>query len=368
MKSLNEAHPSYWREWLTIWREIYEKIDTLLHYQLIICPYSSIHEDESILANKTHTQAYKALESMYQHLGHWKHFTHTEEIERMQYYNAFKRYLRDKIDLPDWSIERHMDEFHEWSETIFISVKSGFLEWMMDELDSEKDQIHSAIGDVYDNVWIKEKRTYDELFDLEMRAHGRSIYMWYAKSLDDLDKAQKWLVSVESVMWSILWKEWWIFHLFTDLLTRAWITGAIDQIGEIVKFLYKSDLSIAPFINIQSALWAGIAELAYKNQLSKKQVNAGMSKDVTAVAHYLPYCDAMLVDWVVQRVMEYKPVKEKIGHYKSEIFSWKSNSLNAFSEYLDSIYLNMTPVHKEVAERAYGNEFKPYTTLYRDKN
>lgn len=365
MKALNENHPSHWREWLLIWKEIYEKIDTLLHYQLIICPYSSIHEDESVLANNTHTQAYKPLESMYKHLGHGKHFPHTTEIERMQYYNAFKAFLWTKINLPDWEIKNLMEEFHEWSENIFISINTWFLEWNISDLDIEKNNIHSAIWEVYDNFWIKEKRSFNELYEFEMRAHGKALYMWNARSIDHFDKVQKWLISVEAVMWSILWKESSIFHSFTDLLSRAGVTEFLDQMTEIVNFLFKSDLSTVPFIRIQSALWAGIAELAFKNQLSKKQINAWMSNDVSAIAHYLPYCDAMLVDWVIQRVIEHKPVKEKIGNHKAEIFSWKSESLSSFSKYLDSLYFNMTIEHKELVERSYGKDFKPYTTIYK---
>jgi len=366
MKAINKNHPSNSKDELVIWREIFNKIDTLLHYQLIICPYSALHEDESILANKNYTQDYQSLKSMYKHLAQWKHLPHTEEIERVQYFNSFKKYLWDKIDLPDWEAT-NWDDFHEWSDSIYLSVESWYLERIMDDIHTDKSKMHEAILEVYDDEWSKVKKTYKELYFLEMRAHGRTIYNGYARALDNLNKVNNWILNADEVMWSIFWKENWIFLLFYDLLGRIGITKKIEQIEEIAKFLLVSDLSGIQFIDIGSTLWAWIADLAYKGNISRKQLNPWMNNDVSAISHYLPYCDAMIVDWVIDNLLKHRPVKERISLYESKVFSWKKEGLTDFMTYLDWIYNNMTNEHKEIVEKVYWIDFKPYIALYSKK-
>ena len=269
MKAINENHPSNSKDELIIWREIFNKIDTLLHFQLIICPYSALHEDESILANKNYTHDYQSLKSMYKHLAQWKHFPHTEEIERVQYFNGFKKYLWDKIDLPDWEAT-NWDDFHEWSDNVYISVESWYLERIMDDIHTDKNNMHEAIIGVYDNEWSKVQKSYQELYNLEMRANGKSLYDNYFRNIKSGN----------------LWKENDRFLLFYDLLARIWINEKVDQWKIIATFLFTSDLSNIPFVNIESILWAWIAELAYKKNISRKQINAWMVNDISALSHY----------------------------------------------------------------------------------
>src|SRR5690606_11951664 len=51
------------------WRTMFEKLDRLVKLQLIICPHSSVHEDESIV-----TPVFKDLKQMYEHLGNGTEF------------------------------------------------------------------------------------------------------------------------------------------------------------------------------------------------------------------------------------------------------------------------------------------------------
>lgn len=364
MKCLNKRHPSYWNKWLNIWREIYEKIDTLLHYQLIICPYSSIHEEESVLTNKTYTQAYWVLRSMYNHLGYWNKFPHQESIKRDQFYSAFQDYITgNKSKINEYI---YVSQFHDWSDTIYISIQTWLMESMLDDIELDKKRIHSHINKVYQNVWTKEDRDFDYWFRLEMKVYWQNIFDRYRVAIENLAKVHSWNANIQEVYWSIACTERLLVDSYMQLLERHGVSSQLEQFIKIQEYLVNTDLSSIPIVLISSALWAWIAKLSYWWNISGKQINAWMFNDVSAIAHYLPYSDAMLVDWVLERIINYKLVKEKISNYTAKVFSWKDSGLKEFIAYLDSIYSNMTPEHKNLVEKIYGKNFKPYTSIYKN--
>jgi hypothetical protein len=361
MKAINIDHPSNQKEELCLWKDVFNLVDKLLHYQLIICPYSTLHEDESILANKNYTQDFQSLKKMYKHIWQWKYFPHTEEIERIQYYNWFKNFLWDKVSLSDWEVNSMMDNFHEWSNSVYLSVESWYLEKIMDDIDADKNNLHDAIIRVYENEWTKVKKPFQELYNLEMRAHGSNIYYWYVRALENLQKINDWILEVSSVMWSILSKEKHLFHLFYDLLSKIGVNDNLKQIEIIAQFLLISDLSGIDFVNIESTLWAWVADLSYKNNISRKQINAWMNNDISAIAHYLPYCDIMMVDWVIDNLLKQKSVKERLVQYNLEFFTERNGWLADFKKYLEWIYDTMTIQHKDIVEKSILNELQ---TIY----
>lgn len=367
MKSINKSHPSYWKDDLLIWNGIYEKLDKLLYLRLIICPYSDIHETESVLTNKTYLQAYESLKKMYHHLSHGKWFSSIEDTKKIQLCEHFKSYIEKYKYNQEFNIRDIIHgDINEWWDNIYITINSKIYENAIEDLFVIRNQNHEEISKVFNDVWKKEKNDFNYWFNLEIKAHWETIFNLYLKSLNDQEKFEKWELKIEDVLWSILWPEKILIHNLFRILEKNWINDKKEQLEIIIKYLLKEDLSNIPYITIWSALWWQIAYLAWINQIWNPP-NRGMPNDIKAIATYLPYVDCMVIDWGLKKLINDKNVKDKIWNYWDVIFSWTKEDLVLFLEYLEKLEKSISEEHLEYVKKVYWEYEWPYTWMYDEK-
>jgi hypothetical protein len=364
MKSIDKSHPSYWKDDLIIWKTIFEKLDKLLYLRLIICPYSDIHETESVLMNKTSLQVYESLKRMYHHLSYWKWFSSIEDTKKSQLYEHFKSHIEKYEYNPQFDIRDIIHgNINEWCDNIYITINSKIYENAIDDLFNIRNQNHEWISDIFNNVWKKEKKDFNYRYILEVNAHWKSIFDLYLKSLNDQEKLERWEVNINDVLWSILWPEKILIHNFFSILEKNWIKDKNKQFEIIIHYLLKEDLSNIPYINISSALRGQIGYLAWINQIWEP--NRWMSNDIKVIATYLPYIDSMFIDWGLKRLITDDNVKNKIWKYwNNNIFSSKKEDLPLFLNYLDNLEKSISDEHLKYVKKAYWEYKWPYESMY----
>jgi len=102
-----------------VYLKLFEKLDRLVKLQIIVCPDSSFHRDESLLS------FYSAIKRMYEQLSHGVSFYDTSTIRRFQICEDFKHYLEDENKDYKTNIDVNsvtMGNLCGWQSKMLISV------------------------------------------------------------------------------------------------------------------------------------------------------------------------------------------------------------------------------------------------------
>lgn len=319
MMSINLIHPSNKKEDLKIWRKIYEKLNKLVHFNLIVCPYSETHEIESVFKKSD----YKDLKTMFKFLSRTTKFKPKRSIENIQIYNDFENYInenwenRNNIKTKDalkWWI-------NQWSSNMNIDINNMFYRNNSSELKAYKESIHSAIDEKF-QLWKKQKYSFEELYLSECQSLLRN-------RCNEIDTK----MSLENI------------------LKSKWISNPIQQ-NKIIEEYYKNiNFSNIPFINIHSALWSQIAYNAWRDIMSKAP-NRGTLYDIDFLSIYKPYCDIMLIDKSMKALLSLKECREKIDS-NTKFFGGDKNDIELFYEYLKWLEESMSEEYIQLVEEIY---------------
>jgi hypothetical protein len=87
-----------------------------------------------------------------------------------------------------------------------------------------------------------------------------------------------------------------------------------------------------------------------------------MWNDIVAISSFLPYCDAMFLDNECAGLMREEPLKTKLGHFGTRIFS--SRTGDEFLEYLNGLERDAGSDHVRLVAEVYGDDWSvPYREL-----
>src|SRR5262249_44339934 len=120
-------------------------------------------------------------------------------------------------------------------------------------------------------------------------------------------------------------------------------------------------LDRVPRLRIQALLWAGMAHLAAKGG-GLTPPGRGAMTDVNVISTVLPYCDALLIDNQMRSLLEFGPVRDRLG-FDTRVFSPKT--FDDLIDYLDLTESEAPEGVAELATKVYGDP-KPYLTIFHD--
>jgi hypothetical protein len=358
MKILNPQTKSYQKGSLDMfWLQCFEKLDSLCKLQLIICPDSGFHTNESLLS-----PFYKALKRMYELLSGGVTFEHSETIKRFQLYHYATNWITGnktkEIDLDINSVVR--GEINVWQDRLIISVNINYSEDWLDDLRRVRDKTSESLCNVFKEWQNRKDKTFNDWFEIKSMSFGRTILKIYLEYLELSDKISAGKLSPMEAYSNIPHANLLLIRSIKDAFIRAgmqeknvWI-----KTGE---YLLSPSLKNIPFIKISSMLYAALARKAAAGR--KKPPNQGMTNDIEIISTLLPYCDAMFIDNECHSYLKEKPLCDNIN-YGTKIFS--QNNKEKFLEYLNDIEKNTPKKHFDKVCEVYGDKWKePYTTLYK---
>jgi len=155
MKMLNPDTTAHKKGTLdNFWLGLFESLDSLCKLQLIICPDSGFHTDESLVS-----PYFEPLKRMYELLSHGVSFYDHETIKRFQMYEHAKNWIAGKENGEPLNLDVHSivrGEINAWQDRLIISVdlRHG-LDWI-DDLRKTRKRIHQALSEVF-NQWQSDK-------------------------------------------------------------------------------------------------------------------------------------------------------------------------------------------------------------------
>jgi len=332
------------------WLEVYKKIIYLTKLNLIICPFSYFHVEESLSAKE-----FEYLQLFYQSLSNWIRFKDHHTIIKEQITEHFNNYLNDKFDIPPE-----------------IGLSSGFKRdpngWFifwndpktlkLDQFPS-KDELIIEIADTRDSAYLELQKTFDrwknskgEFNDLvweEALSFGDEklkMHFTYTNNVNSYVRGEtKELMPMPPSF--LLIKE---MH---DIVKRKNILDKKEIFKIIEEYFDHNSILKVPYIRLSTEYYASIARELYLGK--KKLPSRGIFNDNEFISAFLPYCDAMFIDKEGEVLFSKKPLREEKNLYSTEIFSLSSK--DSFISYLDKILAEASEDHINIVKKIYDNEW-----------
>lgn len=334
------------------WIMLFEKLDVLSRLQLITCPDSAFHRNESALYD------FRALKKMYEHFSQGATFREPSIIRNYQLVEGFRKYL--KLD----QIENFTRDdiisgaINGWQDTIRIEMNFDIPQQDIENMRKSRLETQERLTSVF-NRWKGEKsKQFNDWYLAESMSWGKAIVEKYIRSVMSENDPSKDPLS------AIMSEEALIFTTLLHCIPNT------DQNFEyrftkVVEYLISTEVTETPFNKINSQLWASIAHQAAHGG-RKKSPNKGMDNDIEMISTLLPYCDAMFIDNEMYGILTaHKDIKKEIAKYQTRIYSYSNKG--DFLAYLDSIKTKASKAHMNKVAEVYGEDWgKPYFDIYSD--
>jgi hypothetical protein len=326
------------------WIEVTRRILRLVHAQLLICPSSWAHEEESATS-----QYYESLRRMALSLAGGVHFLSFDDIRNRQLYSLAAKWLG--------VLDRHViiglkqviyGEPNAWLERFTIVLPKLFDEEGSERLREDRGTIDEQLQRVYERWQSETSATFEDWFVEENRSFGPHLWQEYMKRIERLMKAQVTNSAVDPLEWLPGILDVLVTSVL-ELCERAGIQKP-DSLGKAQEFFYSNICCQAPCTINESLLWAAFARKLAAGQ--KRLPTRGTRNDVRTISHLFPYCDAMFVDKECHGLLSEQPLpKRMVG---SPLLFSLSNT-NKLIEYLSSIEGNTPQSHFDKVREVYGD-------------
>lgn len=338
------------------WIALFEKLDALTKSQLVVCPDSSAHSEESILSPFN-----KALRRMYELFSHGVSFHDPWTIERFQLHKHLTAWLAgtsNQLTFDTLSVIRGSG-LHGWKDRIIVSAEFPWEQDWIDQLRANRDKLADDIAQVFTRWQSEKQKGFDDWYKEEVYSFGSNhlrAYSAYYRRLDEVysgkrEPTENDIYPPQSVL------------LINDILRVLRHAGIEEEniSPKVMEYFSSQSMTELPFLKTSSLMWAAIARQAAHGGRVKLP-SRGMSKDITTISTLMPYCDAMFIDKECKNLLSEEPLQSRIN-YGTKLFSLSNRQ--EFLDYLDDIKNNASAEHFDLVKGLYGDDFdKPFTTLY----
>ena len=323
------------------WREVFESIGVLCQMQLVVCPDSTEHLDESVIS-----PFYEELKHTYEHFSTGISFTRPAIIQEGQLMVAFSAHLNGRKPAFDLNPERVTSgKLHGWNDRIFVTV-DGMISGYKQAIKQGRRQAQSYLARIF-KEWRKGGETFAQAFEREKAAYSTETVKAYEKDRQKLMLvlAGQLPATFENFLGSANGS------LVQELVSAAKVAGlSPDQATEAVQSFFQSGaINETPANIIGASMWASLAMQAAAGQ--KTPPDEGMMTDINIASALLPYCDALFVDRKCRSLLADIPKSHKLP-YPCRVFSMANK--NEFLQYLRDIRASATPEHIALLQEVYG--------------
>ncbi len=312
--------------------------------EVLVVPYSSIHEDESRMwRGEGDTDQEDLMEFIKSTSGGHK-FSPDYDVEETQIVKAFQAYLASGST--EYIVEERdavPNDIHRWRDYFRIDVSGYFKDIELSR--KLKNESVELLISAFDS-WQESTSTFDEHVALEMRESAKSYIEPYVEQALRLAQGDFDAILNTPVRAGIC--ESLMYCCDSDLADT-------EKFEAIRQFFYSEYFGNIPYQSISCRAFAVLKEMvargAYANRDKAKPRLSGIFQDINHIATFAPYCDAVVVD---------KPMAELVTSSRLNIeseFGTKVFSLNnwdKFYNWLNELENRITDDHRAGLEAAYA--------------
>ena len=344
------------------WAKLLHRLRLLNYLQVITCPYSKVHIDESLLAATSRD----ALKELYRELSDGNQFLQPIEIEQDQLLDAIRRWHVGEDKSNPWSKPQPWATFcnvnpHRWASDFAIYAEFPLDPARVQRLQVQKDRLHAYLENVAEN-WKDETNSFKDDVKREASSYGNTLLETYRELAGELKRIEaKMPPDMKEASQAAFGAERFDPRTPPGVQPGVklvhWLAAEVHKAGpdernpvSVVEQFFQSKHAMAvPFQYIASRLWATIG------QRTRSPKGARISKpsdnyDVTAIAHYAPYCDAMMVDNEFCAMASQNNI-DVPGKFGVRMFCSKTH--DEFIGYLDNLATNIPDDHRRALKQVY---------------
>jgi hypothetical protein len=322
--------------------EAAQRIRRLCELQLLVVPFSSIHEDETNQWGGFDGKNKQDLMEFIKATSRGHEFEPAYDVELTQIMRAFQAFLADHS--PEFAFKERdivRGEIHEWDDYFRIDVSRyiGNVELIR----NLKQESIEELLDAFDG-WRQSTNTFVQDVALEMRAAGK-VY---------LDSYFQYLMRFAGGDYDVFDRPIKSTVIEQMLFYFAEETQPEECLKQVVSFFLSKHFAEIPYQWLGTRMFATLKDMvkrgAYANREKAQQRLNGIFYDVEHIATYAPYCDAFIMDQPMAALVS----DSRVGLEKR--YGVKVYSLNAWDglfAWLDSVEKEMTDEHKAGLSAAY---------------
>jgi hypothetical protein len=316
------------------------RIAELAEDQLIVAPYSSIHEDETHL-----WPGYAELLEFIKKASRGAEFEAAYEVERKQIYRAFSNWRHDGAVEQASEREDALDTEHvfEWDGYLWIDVGQYHGDPVL-IAEAKQHSVERLIDEVFPN-WRQSQATFAQDVVEECNAAARALWASYTRlvyrlahgDMDALFDAPIMSQYMQGCMYSM-----------PDEMSPE------ERVQQCVSFLMSEHFCSVPTQWLTSHMWATLkAQVkAGSYQRRDRTLNrlSGVYFDIKHISTYAPYVDAFIMDKPMAELVS-RPEVNLAARYNTRVFSL--NNWDELIEWFDELQAGMSYEHREGLLDAY---------------
>jgi hypothetical protein len=150
------------------WPQAFEALERVSKLQLVVCPWSPIHRDESLLSGR-----FERLQQMYEHLANAVRFDHPSDVEQRQLGPALGAWLDDKEPPQhDLNPERITNGgLHRWHGRLRVSVSMNHAPKEVRALRQRRTRLHESLSRWFEECRQPSDKTFEHALKIEQAGY-----------------------------------------------------------------------------------------------------------------------------------------------------------------------------------------------------
>ena len=320
------------------------RIKQLTQLQLLVSPYSSVHEDETHqwrgYKDKTHEQLMEFIKAT----SRGMEFEPAYQIERSQILTAFQAFLaQGPLESRLQSREALSGELDRWDDYLRVDV-AGYIKNIELKRRLKSEAVRDLVA-LFDR-WQHSEDTFEESVGIEMRDAGRIYLESYLTMARRLAKGDFMAVVDSPIIATVVEN---MLELIPPEVPRA------SYLQRCADFFASDYFAHVPHEWISAHLFATLKEQvkrgAYANRLAATERLAGVFDDIAHISTYSPYCDAFVMDAPMAELAR-QPTVALEKRYGVQVFSRRN--WDALLSWLDALEAGMSAEHRAAVAAVYG--------------
>lgn len=266
-----------------------ERVTRVCHLQLLVAPYSSVHEDETHQWRGHKDRTHAQLMDFIKLTARGMQFERSYRIESAQVLKAFAAYLKgDPVKHEIESADAIRGELDAWDDYFFIDV-GGY--WHDVETKRRlKIEAVDQLVTTFDS-WQQSTRTFEEDVALEYHDAGRFYLQSYIDKVNRMRQGDVGAALDSPIMASMV--RYMRDHLPKDM-------PELEQLQRCADFFKSEHFAEVPHEWLSARLFATLKSMvkrgAYANRSEAHKRLSGVFEDIKHISLHAPYCDAFVMD------------------------------------------------------------------------
>lgn len=320
-----------------------ERVKRMSHLQLLVAPYSSVHEDETHQWRGYQDKSHEQLMEFIKATAHCAEFNKAYDVERKQVLKAWGAFLKHQPS--EYCFEDRdaiRGTFNEWDDYFRIDV--GGYHHDIELKRRLKAQAVNALVDVFDQ-WQASTQTFDQDLALEISDAGKNYMTAYLTMVHRLSQGDFKAVIDSPIVATI------VEHMMQWLPDEQPFDAKLKLCA---KFFASEHFAQVPTLWIEARIFATLKDMvkrgAYANRDAARKRLSGVLEDIKHISLYAPYCDAFVMDTPMADLVR-QPSVGLAQRYGVQVFSL--NNWDELIAWLDELEANMSDEHKAGVAAAY---------------